>query len=356
LNDLNVFDSTDLPRCTVIVAALPAKRAFPNSDTSTAGDLQDFAAQRGRGKRAVRQKPEAATDWQLVAEELAQLEPEFIYNPAFADPTADDLIMASPADGPDSESSWKPGSAMPAHLARLCERKLLTPGEEHDLFRRMNYSKDRIAALRQHLNPRKPDTALVAQLDRYARIAQADRNRIVQANLRLVVSIAKKFADPKNSFDELLSEGIATLMRAVEKFDYDRGFRFSTYATLAIRRTLSRTITQAQRDRTRFVPTETSRLEETSSENSAEGWNEQRWEDLRSTLTRLLHKLDPRERVIIRSRFGLDRTRQIRTLQSLARDFGVCKERVRQLETRAMSKLRAMAEQTRLEAGDAGMR
>jgi RNA polymerase primary sigma factor len=174
----------------------------------------------------------------------------------------------------------------------------------------------------------------------------------VQANLRLVVSIAKKFSDVKNPFDELLSEGISTLMRAVEKFDYDRGFRFSTYATQAIRRTLCRMVNQAQRDRTRFVLTETAQLEESPADETEGMMTEQRWEELRGALGRMLNKLDPRERMIIRCRFGLDRTRQVRTLQSLAREFGVCKERVRQLEMRAMTKLRTMAEQTKLSRPD----
>ena len=132
-------------------------------------------------------------------------------------------------------------------------------------------------------------------------------------------------------------------MRAVEKFDYSRGFRFSTYATLAVRRTLYRFVMQFRTDRTRFVATETSQLEEKPAEEAVGTMTEARWSNLQSSLVKLLGKLEPRERSIIRMRFGLDHRRDVMTLQSIAHDLGVCKERVRQLEQRAIAKLRDWA-------------
>ncbi|MFO0884381.1 MAG: sigma factor-like helix-turn-helix DNA-binding protein [Pirellulales bacterium] len=75
---------------------------------------------------------------------------------------------------------------------------------------------------------------------------------------------------------------------------------------------------------------------------------ESRWHELKRALVKMLGRLDPRERDIIRRRFGLDKSEEVQTLQSLAGELGVCKERVRQLEMRAMSKLRTMAEEIRL--------
>jgi RNA polymerase sigma factor (sigma-70 family) len=75
---------------------------------------------------------------------------------------------------------------------------------------------------------------------------------------------------------------------------------------------------------------------------------EARWNELRRILAKLVGKLDPRERTIIRQRFGLENANPVRTLQSLAKDMGVCKERVRQLEARAMNKLRMMAVEVKL--------
>jgi RNA polymerase primary sigma factor len=287
--------------------------------------------------------------WREVASDLGQQEIDYIYNESFAEADEVETILAAESITEVGTSSlWKPGREMPSHLARMCEASLLKPAEERNLFRRMNFAKYRADLLRRELNPTSPDPELIQLVEKLQRLALWDRNRIVQANLRLVVSIAKKFADIRNGFDDLLSEGITSLLRAVEKFDYDRGFRFSTYATQAVRRTLCRLVQTTQRDRTRFMHAEPGLLEDTPEDDSTATLSEARWIELRRALGRLLAKLDPRERAIVRFRFGLERDQQVHTLQSLAGEMGVCKERVRQLEMRAISKLRTMAEAVRL--------
>lgn len=298
--------------------------------------------------------PAAATssldrDWEAAARELGRQETDYLFNDTFRDPVQAEVILeAEPITVEPTPSIWKPGRDMPAHLARMCETALLKPSEEANLFRRMNYLKYQADLLRRSLDPESPDRELILQIERLLAIAHWDRNRIVRANLRLVVSIAKKFSDIRNPFDDLLSEGITSLLRAVEKFDYSRGFRFSTYATQAVRRTLFRYLQTSQRERMRFVTSEAGIFEETAEEDGSATMSEARWDELRTTLTRLLGKLDARERAIIRNRFGLGNAPQVQTLQALAADLGVCKERVRQLEMRAISKLRTLAESVRL--------
>ncbi|ADB16307.1 RNA polymerase, sigma 32 subunit, RpoH [Pirellula staleyi DSM 6068] len=287
----------------------------------------------------------ATRDWRTAAKSLASAELDYIHNESFKEPGIDHEILGSMPLDSTSISNWTPGREMPAHLARMCETSLLSPTEERDLFRRMNFAKYTADVLRRKINTDHPDRELIVSIERLIAQALADRNRIVRANLRLVVSIAKKFSDARNSFDDLLSEGITSLLRAVEKFDYDRGFRFSTYATQAVRRTLCRSLQQLMRDRTRFMNAETSLFEDTPEEERPGTMSEARFDELRRALAKMLSKLDPRERSIIRCRFGLDRKEQVQTLQSLAGEFGVCKERVRQLEMRAISKLRSMAEE-----------
>ena len=68
------------------------------------------------------------------------------------------------------------------------------------------------------------------KVERFLAAAQAIRDHIIKANMRLVISVVKKFVTPQHSFDDMLSDGIYSLMQAVDKFDFDRGFRFSTYA------------------------------------------------------------------------------------------------------------------------------
>ncbi|WP_425616108.1 sigma-70 family RNA polymerase sigma factor [Anatilimnocola sp. NA78] len=284
-----------------------------------------------------------------VAHQLASQETDFISNATFRSAREGKQIMdALPLDVDPREQQWQPGKGMPVHLSRLCEAKLLKPAEEAALFRRLNFCKFEADRLRRKLNLRKPSREHIAQIEALHRQAKVDRDRIVRANLRLVISIAKKFSSPRVPFDDLLSEGIGSLLRAVEKFDYDRGFRFSTYATQAIRRTLCRHMQTAQRDGIRFVNADAQLFEARCEETSDPVQTEARWEDLRKNLRRLLNRLDPRERAIIRRRFGLDHEADVQTLQSLAEELGVCKERVRQLEMRAIAKLRSLAEQIKL--------
>jgi RNA polymerase primary sigma factor len=292
---------------------------------------------------------ENAGSLRQTARELAAAEIQFIDNPAFRQTGAADQIMdALPRRADAREASWQPGKNMPPHLAQLCAAKLLKPAEETALFRRMNYCKYSAELLRRKLNPSRANARLVGRIQELLSQATSDRDWIVQANLRLVVSIAKKFANAQLTFEDLLSDGIASLLRAVEKFDFDRGFRFSTYATQAIRRSLCRQQQSAQRESRRFVAADP--LLFADDRDSASTLTVARWEELRNKLKRLLARLDPRERSIIRRRFGLDQEADVQTLQSLAEDLGVCKERVRQLEMRAIAKLRTFAERVKLKS------
>jgi RNA polymerase primary sigma factor len=278
----------------------------------------------------------------------ASYDDAFIPNQSFDRWTDDDVFGSDPATEPpvlDAALSLpRGGREMPSHLLRLCEARLLTPEEEQRLFQRMNYAKFRVATLTARLQGRRATGAAKEKIEEMRRRAIYNRNRLVQSNLRLVVSIAKKFADRRNAFDDLLSEGIAALLRAVEKFDYDRGFRFSTYATKAVQRTLYRLVMQRQAERSKFVVIDGPGLEQQPREEAAGTMSEHRWHQLQSALADMMARLDPREQVIVKHRFGLDEQRSVTTLQGLAAQLGVCKERVRQLEQRAIAKLREMAE------------
>lgn len=235
-----------------------------------------------------------------------------------------------------------------SRIRRLADCELLPPDEEAETFRRMNYWKHQASLLRERIQDHSPDAKTVRELELMLTRARELRDRIVQANLRLVISVVKKFVDANNTLDDLLSEGTMSLLRAVEKFDYARGFRFSTYATYAIRRNLYRFVVARRQERTRFE----SRTEEFAADltDPAESRiTEARWHELQRRLTTILRRLDPREQQVIRARFGLDELAEVETLQSLADRMGVCKERVRQLEKRAMMKLRKMAGEAALE-------
>jgi len=211
------------------------------------------------------------------------------------------------------------------YLEQMLAADLLDAEEEHLLFMSMNRAK---------------------QKGRH-RQAEKIRNRIVAANVRLVVSVAKKFAGYRHSLGELVSEGNMTLIRAVEKFDPERGFRFSTYATWALRYNFARIVAKKPSEATRFPGGD--ELLADVPDRRGDPADERRLAADNKALDRMLSALDPREHEIMLRRYGLRPGCEEYSLQEIAREMGVCKERVRQLQLRALDKLRAKAAELGLE-------
>lgn len=280
-------------------------------------------------------------------EAILRTEVDFIPNAAFVrcDHEAEDAALTSLTrfEGLEEPAAY-PGE-LPAHLARLCEARVLGAEEEQALFRAMNYAKYRVNVLRSQLDPETPDLQLVEKAEKFLRVAKTIRDRILGANMRLVLSVVKKHVTPQYSFDELLSDGIDTLMKTVDKFDFDRGFRFSTYAYRSITRRAYRQISSRREAAKRF----THAVDEASTcdpEESNRGLvSPAVWAELREMLDKMLSGLDRRERFIVRRRYGMGRSQKAVTFQSMANKLGISKERVRQLESRAVGKLKTMAEE-----------
>ncbi len=299
-------------------------------------------------EQSERPREEQAARLRQRARELLSTEIEFVDHPDFRTCPAPFPVEVTVKSGLDRADRQKLGD-LPAHLARLCESTLLTADQERELFRSMNYLKFRANALRAQLNPEAPDEAAVAEIERLLEGAQRIRDRLIQANMRLAISVVKKFVSPQRSFDDLLSDGIFSLMLAVDKFDFSRGFRFSTYAYRAIARNAYRKIHLERRESTRVVNhhDEVNELEDQGSRSSLD---ERTWELLRGALADLMGRLDRREQFILRGRYALGRHRKSKTFQSLADKLGLSKERVRQLEQRAVAKLRQWSGEVRVPA------
>ena len=226
---------------------------------------------------------------------------------------------------------------------------LLTRKQEVHLFRKMNYLKYKAGRLRAKLDPARPKRALMDRIDHLYDEAVATKNQIIRANLRLVVSIAKRHVGPTQNFFELVSDGNMSLMRAVEKFDYARGNKFSTYASWAIMKNFARTIPDEHRHHDRFR-TSPAELFTTTEDDRADPIEEETAQTQREAqVERILERLDEREQRIIIRRFGLRRGQEPLTLKQVGAELGVTKERVRQIEARALSKLRKAAEDEKIE-------
>jgi RNA polymerase primary sigma factor/RNA polymerase sigma factor len=174
------------------------------------------------------------------------------------------------------------------------------------------------------------------------------KNHIARCNLRLVVSIAKRHVKPDQNFFELVSDGNLSLLRAVEKFDYARGNKFSTYASWAIMKNFARTIPGEYRQRDRFRTSYDELFDLTQEKRGNPIIEENMQQDRISKIQRVLSRLDERERQIIVGRFGLDHTKEPQTLKEVGEELGVTKERIRQIEARALSKLRQAVQEEKI--------
>jgi len=291
------------------------------------------------------------------------------------------------------------------YLREIGRVALLTPQQEVELA--MLLEAGRRAAERLESEDTSLSTEDRAILERDRRRGDSAQQRLVEANLRLVVSIAKRYVGRGMPLLDLIQEGNLGLMRAVEKFDYRKGFKFSTYATWWIRQSVTRAL--ADQGRTIRVPVhmvetinklahaqrrllqelgreptiaeiatelevdpdrvselrriaqdpvslETPLGEEDDSTlgdfvqdpEAAVPVEAAAFKLLQEYVAHALEELNERERQVIVMRFGLE-DGQVRTLEEVGKHFNVTRERIRQLETKALAKLRHPARSKRLE-------
>jgi len=283
------------------------------------------------------------------SQELLEEPIEYMLSPEFERAGADERIlgdqMANAAlEGHEAKKQPSPPKGLPVYLKSLYKTPLLSKEEEQSLFRRYNYLKYKAATSRDRLNRRgAPKVAEIEEIEKLLDEANRVKNRIIQANLRLVVNIAKRHVGLHTNFFELISDGNMSLMRAVDKFDYMRGFKFSTYASWAIMKNFARSVPQQGKRLERFQ-TGRDELLEMSKDLRFEGEEPYREPDVtvRQSIERVLDQLEGREREIVMRRFGLGDQRGPQTLEEVGAHFGVTKERIRQIEGRALNKLRRL--------------
>jgi RNA polymerase sigma factor (sigma-70 family) len=299
---------------------------------------------------------------EMRAQRLLEQPLDYIHHASFEDPELEAGIVASMPDAEEYEAKRHNMHApkdVPPELAPLYEVPLLNKEQEQHLFRKMNFLKYKASLLRLQLckdgmaggeiDPARVRIQDLKHIEDLQSQANAVKDQLINANMRLVVSIAKKHAAQADNFFELLSDGNMSLIRAVEKFDYSRGFKFSTYASWAIMKNFARSIPDEKHRRERYVTGHEELFEAAADTRSDEHEVLAAAEQRAQQVNRLLDYLDPRERQIIRMRAGLDDRSKGKTLEEIGQELGITKERVRQLNVRIMKKLRDIAVEQHIE-------
>ncbi len=396
------------------VAALPAASWLINNEK-----LRELLAKsKKKGKLESAELMEAVDDLNLEGEQMDQL-----YDSLEAlniDISAEeDLLPELPDEGPAAEeiagmeeeelvdpntlaNSFSIDDPVRMYLKEIGKVALLMPEEEVSLAQAMsagNEAAEKLAELRrQREEGAEIDPVLEAALRKEYRAGETAKQKLAEANLRLVVSIAKRYVGRGMLFLDLIQEGNLGLIKAVEKFDYTKGYKFSTYATWWIRQAITRAIADQARtiripvhmvetinkvirvsrqllqelghdpspneiamemnmpvDKVREimkiaqepVSLETPIGEEEDShlgdfipdEGASEPSEAASFTLLKEQLMDVLSTLTPREEKVLKLRFGIEDGRT-RTLEEVGKEFNVTRERIRQIEAKALRKLR----------------
>ncbi|MFO0919399.1 MAG: sigma-70 family RNA polymerase sigma factor [Planctomycetaceae bacterium] len=336
----------------------PEVAVFPNSTDPLTLDQKKLiykAFRRGQDVRVLSEtwKRTKASIYRIVAEVRAILlleQPiDFMDCAEFHLPDADRRILDAPPPELKQPANAKIPPGLPPYLASLYSIPLLTREDEVYYFRKMNYLRFKAAEIQKRLDPIRPRAKDMDQLEKILEQSSEIKNFLIRSNLRLVVSIAKRHMKPNTSFFEMVSDGNMSLIRAIEKFDFSKGFKFSTYASWAVMKNFARSIPAEHTQLDRFR-TGNEEVFQNSSDRRLDHYHDEiNNHRQHAAIMSILDQLEPREKDIIVHRYGLSEGAVPLTLEQVGHRFGVTKERIRQLEARALKKMRKIAQDNSLE-------
>lgn len=290
----------------------------------------------------------------LRARTLLAQENRFIYSPEFEGmarstaplKAAERLLDELQASDPDRKARGNSNSEEDDAIVYqnwTSSDPLLSFEQEQVLFLALNLARYRINRLRSRLSAETPDVRTMEQIEQKLELVEKIRSQLVCSNLRLVSNLARKFSSSFGDVDEFSSDGSMILLGAIDRFDYSRRLRFSTYATHSIQRHFFRSWKVRQRRKERFPSAVSELLNEVPERDSQLRVCDDPESVVRDLMLQAKEVLDDREYQIVGHRFGiggLDPDGQ--TLREIAADLGISKERVRQLQMKALEKLREL--------------
>lgn len=225
--------------------------------------------------------------------------------------------------------------------------QLMTAAEEKLMFLRFNYAKLKLGVLSRRVRRQGLTRQTAQELVDWHRRFEHFREYLVRTNLALVLAMAKRTRLGDVDFAEIVSEGNMALMRAVDKFDIGRGFKFSTYACRAILKAFSRTSMKHSRHRMRFpVEFEPDMEKSDWADKRRDQVEDDCLDELKQIVNRNLADLSETEQTVLRRRFNWEQEEDAPlTLEEVGAIIGVTKERVRQIQNKALAKIRRLMEE-----------
>ena len=230
---------------------------------------------------------------------------------------------------------------------RVLPSTLLNSEDEKTLFMQMNYARHKLCQRRRRLQRQSRwSKKEVSPLLDWDKLQLECRSKIVASNMGLVLSMVQRVTYPGVEFSDLISEGSMALLRSVEKFDCDRGFKFSTYACRSILKGFSRAAKQNYRYRSLFpAQLDTALEKDNSTDADRMETHEELVDEVKAIVRDNLADLSDVEQQVVKLRFSLNEEQDSPlTLKEVGKRLCLTKERIRQIQNNALSKLRLIAE------------
>jgi RNA polymerase sigma factor (sigma-70 family) len=266
---------------------------------------------------------------------------DYVPSDLFDLPTTEQQLFGSEADDieiplwttfPDVVEDIKP--------ARKGRRNRLSAREESQLFLRYNYARYRLAGLAAE-QLRRATLGRAKKMAVWYERAMKARADLVRANLALVLAMAKRTRIPNVDFGEIVSEGNMALLRAVEKFDAGRGFKFSTYGCRAILKSFNRLATKTGQHHQRFPAEYDPAMEKSDYDVKHHEFQQaDTIETVREILMLNRAGLTDVERTVVMERFAINTDERRKTLAEVGKMVGLTNERIRQIQGCALGKIR----------------
>ncbi len=315
---------------------------------SSAGNLRKFSPHNKMPTANVQRllTPEQVKALKLLLDEHV----EYVANEMLDQSHAEQLLRRPLTENPDRE----PNDDSSVHGLTDQEKAVWALDREIFFFLRFNYCRRHLCDIMNANAGRRLNEEATRDVLKWHQRVRETREEIIRQNVPLVLAMAKRTRIVGVDISDLISEGNLALMRAVNKFDCAKGYKFSTYACRAILKSFSRVAARASRHRNHF-PTEFDPSLEKSDfvERRRAEQEDNVVHDLKTILGDNLANLSDVERKVIEARFALDADKEnaeskAHTLEQVGQMIGVTKERVRQIQNKALGKLRDTLDQVAL--------